>query len=173
MSHRIPWIERRFSFDLPVGLHPEILERLRGTPARVEDLVRDVSVDALTQREGKGWSIQENIGHLLDVEPLFLGRLDDYDAGAQTLRPADMTNRKTWEAEHHAKSIESILGAFRQERARMVKRLEALPPDRFGQTAIHPRLERPMRIVDMMYFQAEHDDYHSARISELKRRLIR
>jgi hypothetical protein len=27
----------------------------------------------------------------------------------------------------------------------------------------------PMRLVDMVFFQAEHDDYHLARISELMR----
>ena len=36
---------------------------------------------------------------------------------------------------------------------------------------MHPRLERPMRLIDMMFFHAEHDDYHLARISELRRRL--
>ena len=76
MGERIPWIKRTFDFDLPVELWPEILERLRGTPARVEDLVRGLSVEALTWHDGKGWSMQENIGHLMNVEELWLGRLD-------------------------------------------------------------------------------------------------
>ena len=53
---------------------------------------------------------------------------------------------------------------------KLVRRLEQLDADRFGQTAIHPRLEQPMRIVDLIYFMAEHDDYHLARITELASR---
>lgn len=31
-------------------------------------------------------------------------------------------------------------------------------------TAMHPRLEVKMRIVDLAYFIAEHDDHHIAKI---------
>jgi hypothetical protein len=34
---------------------------------------------------------------------------------------------------------------------------------------LHPRLNQPMRVVDLLFFVAEHDDYHLARISELIR----
>lgn len=170
MSQRIAWIERTFRFDFPSGLYPEIIERLRGTPARIEDLVRGLPPEILTRRDDRGWSIQENIGHLLDLEPLFMGRLDDYDAGVETLRAADMTNRKTHEADHNDEPIESVLGGFREERTKIITRLEAMPPEDCGRTTRHPRLQQPMRLVDMMYFQAEHDDYHLARMSELRRR---
>ncbi|MCG8409484.1 MAG: DinB family protein [Phycisphaerales bacterium] len=169
MFDRIPWVERKFNFDFPVGLYHEIIERLRGTPVRIEALVQSLPKEILTKRDGKGWSIQENIGHILDTETLVTGRLDDYDRGLDTLRAADMTNRATHEANHNEKPLEDILGAFRQTRGEMVARLERLDPERFGQTALHPRLEKPMRIVDMIFFQAEHDDYHLARISALIR----
>jgi hypothetical protein len=39
----------------------------------------------------------------------------------------------------------------------------------FRRTAMHPRLKRAMRVVDMMLFHAEHDDYHFARIRTLVR----
>ncbi len=171
MSERVAWTERTFNFDFPVGLYRELMERLRGTPVRVEELIRSVSADRLTVRPDEGWSIQQNVGHLLDLEELFAGRLDDYDAGIDMLRPADMTNRKTHQADHNDKPIESILIAFAEARAELVRRFESLDPARFGQTAMHPRLNQPMRIVDMMYFQAEHDDYHLARISQLKQLL--
>ncbi|MBC8367786.1 hypothetical protein H8E52_10280 [bacterium] len=41
------------------------------------------------------------------------------------------------------------------------------PHERFRQTALHPRLKTPMRACDMLYFMAEHDDHHLARISEI------
>jgi hypothetical protein len=146
-----------------------MLERVRGTPARVEDLVSAFSERILTRRDGDRWSIQENIGHLLDLEELFSGRVDDYDAGLHTLRAADMTNRKTHEARHNDEPIQTILSEFRAARIGLVERLETRDPGYFARTALHPRLNIPMRLVDMLYFQSEHDDYHLARISELIR----
>ena len=37
-------------------------------------------------------------------------------------------------------------------------------------TARHPRLKKEMRVLDLAFFIAEHDDHHLARISELIRR---
>jgi hypothetical protein len=37
----------------------------------------------------------------------------------------------------------------------------------FARTIPHPRLKTPMRLVDHLYFAAEHDDHHLARIWEL------
>jgi hypothetical protein len=53
-----------------------------------------------------------------------------------------------------------------------VERLEGFDADLFARSALHPRLNVQMRLVDMLFFQAEHDDYHLARISELKKLLL-
>jgi hypothetical protein len=34
----------------------------------------------------------------------------------------------------------------------------------FARAALHPRLKTPMRLVDHLYFVAEHDDHHLAYI---------
>jgi hypothetical protein len=36
-------------------------------------------------------------------------------------------------------------------------------------TALHPRLKRPMRLVDLCFFVAEHDDHHLATVTRLAR----
>lgn len=111
--------------------------------------------------------MQENAGHLLDLEPLWLSRLDDYLAGAETLTAADLTNRKTYEANHHASSMEEILARFRNSRSDLLDRVERLEPGLFSRVALHPRMKTPLRLVDHLYFVAEHDDHHLARIWEL------
>jgi uncharacterized damage-inducible protein DinB len=169
MPNRVPWTSRSFRFDSPVDLYPELIERLRGTPARAEEIARTAPAAVLTRRDGDTWSIQENLGHLADLEPLFMGRLDDFDAGTETLRPADMTNRATHEADHNARPIASVLSDLRTRRDRLIARLEALAPADFARTALHPRLQQPMRVVDMLFFHAEHDDYHLARARHLLR----
>lgn len=165
MSRR--WTDRRFTFDLPEDLFPVVIERLRGTPARIEDKVRNLSPTLLTRRDGDAWSVQEHIGHLLDLDGLHTARLDDFLAGAEVLRAADMTNRKTHEADHNRSPLVGLLQAFRRERERFVARLDAWDEGLVGLTALHPRLHQPMRVIDMAFFTAEHDDHHLARMTEL------
>ncbi len=165
-----PWTDRHFTFDLPDSFFPLVVERLRGTPARIEDKVRRLAPEVLTRRDGEAWSIQEHVGHLLDLDGLHSGRLDDFLAGLPVLRPADMANRKTWEAEHNRRPIEELLAAFWEERERFVARLDAWDEGLVSLTSLHPRLQKPMRVIDMAFFTAEHDDHHLTRTTELARR---
>ena len=169
MSKHLKWTDRTFQFTFPVEVFPEMIERVRGTPARLEDRVRSIAAEFLTKRDGERWSIQENAGHLLDLESLFCQRLDEYLTGAEVLHAADMSNRKTYEANHNQVPMQSILTDFRARRTQLVARLDSLDSQTFAAVAHHPRLNVPMRLVDMLFFQAEHDDYHLARISELIR----
>ncbi|HEX8173838.1 MAG TPA: DinB family protein [Pyrinomonadaceae bacterium] len=170
MIERLAWFERRFSFDLPVWMYPNVLERLRGTPARLEDRLLNLPRELLVRRDGDKWSMQEHAGHLLDLEALEVARLEDYAAGREILTPADLQNRKTHEADHNSKEISEILPVFRRERAEFVERLEALDAEFIERKAIHPRLQIPMRVIDLAFFKAEHDDHHLARISGLIRK---
>ena len=163
----IPWFERHFTFDLPEPLFPLIVERLRGTPARIEDKVRGLSHGLLTRRDGEAWSIQEHIGHLLDLDGLHDGRLDDFLASAAVLRAADLANRKTHEANYNERPLAGILQAFRQQRERFVARLDSWDAGLISLTALHPRLRQPMRVIDMALFTAEHDDHHLAKMTAL------
>lgn len=167
MTDRIKWTDRRFDFTFPVALYPEMIERLRGTPARLEDRISSLPAELLRRRDGERWSIQENAGHLLDLEPLVMERLNQYLAEASDLHAADMSNRKTYEAGHNSVPVTSILSDFREQRLKIVARLDGLEAELFARSAFHPRLAVQMRLVDMIFFQAEHDDYHLARISEL------
>jgi uncharacterized damage-inducible protein DinB len=148
-------------------MYSDVVERLRGTPARIKDLTHELSVEILTRRDGDKWSVQEHAGHLLDLEELGMKRLDDFEARRDPLTAADMTNRKTHEANHHANSIENILAAFREERVAFVNRLDGYDKSLVARTALHPRLNVKIRVIDLAFFIAEHDDHHLARISEL------
>jgi len=173
MHNRIKWTDRTFEFRFPTGIYPEMIERLRGAPPRIEEHCQSLSTEILTfQHEGR-WSIQENAGHLLDLESLVQQRIDEYVRGTNQLHAADMTNRKTYDASHNETPIATILAAFRAERTKTVALLETLSADVFGHVALHPRLKVDMRLVDMLFFQAEHDDYHLTRINELRLLLTR
>ena len=169
MTERIKWTDRRFDFSFPTGVYPEMIERIRGTPARLEEHIRGLPSAVLTRRDGERWSIQENAGHLLDLESLVSRRLDEYISGAGELHAADMSNRKTYDASHNDVPVDAIMNGFRRERGALVSQLDRLDSEIFGRSAFHPRLRVQMRLVDMIFFQAEHDDYHLARIHELRK----
>jgi hypothetical protein len=65
--------------------------------------------------------------------------------------------------------LEAILSEFRAARMRLVARAERLDAEAFTRTILHPRLKQPMRVVDHLYFAAEHDDHHLAHIWELNK----
>jgi len=170
----VKWTDRTFNFDFPAALWPNLIERLRGLPARVEEKVRARPRESLTLRDGDDWSIQEHIGHLLDMdEPdgLHMGRIEDFMTGADTLRPADMTNRRTWDANHNEADLDELVARLRRARGAMLRRLESLSEDDYARAALHPRLRTPMRLVDMLSFWAEHDDHHLVRMTEIAARL--
>src|ERR1044072_1462316 len=117
---RIKWTDRRFNFDFPAGIYPEIIERVRGTPARLEELLAGLPYKMLTAQVDGRWSMQENAGHLLDLESLVSQRIDEYLAGSSVLHAADMSNRKTYDADHNNVAAERILKAFRAARHEIV-----------------------------------------------------
>ncbi|MCH9650058.1 MAG: DinB family protein [Deltaproteobacteria bacterium] len=167
MPQRI-WFEREFVLGTPFESFPEILERLRGTPARLEERVSQVPSKDLTRRYGERWSIQEHVGHLADLEPLWRGRVEDLLGGQEELRHADLENTATWQAEHNKAQSEVVLAEFRSQRAELMERLESLSEESLRTaTALHPRLRQPMSIVDLCFFVAEHDDHHLATVSTL------
>lgn len=161
------WFERKFEFTFPVEQYPNLCVRLRGTPARLEEILDGVPRDVLIYKPDDKWSAQEHAGHLLDLEPLWLARVDDFLRGGDTLTAADLTNRKTHEANHNARSLQEILADFRGARFSLVDRVEKCSSDLFARSMLHPRLKQPMRLVDHLYFVAEHDDHHIATIWQM------
>ncbi|MCW3106571.1 MAG: DinB family protein [Segetibacter sp.] len=163
------WFNRDFSFTSNQNFFPSIIERLSGTPVRLEEKFKSISSDISTVRVEGTWTIKENVGHLIDLEPLWQGRLDDILTGKMELRPTDLQNSKTSQANHDSVPIEELLKSFRQIRKQTVNLLEKLDEEQIFKSAVHPRLKTPMRTIDLFLFVAEHDDHHLARITELVR----
>jgi len=159
-----PWYGRQFEFAFPADLYSNLCVRLRGTPARVEELVRNCSREVLTRKPDGKWSAQEHVGHLADLEPLWLKRLEDYVQDRSELSTTDLSNRKTFEANHNARALEDILADFRRARIGLVARAAEVDARLYSRVLMHPRLQKPMRLVDHLFFVAEHDDHHLAGI---------
>jgi len=163
------WFDRKFDFSKAENIFPSLLERLAGTPARLEEKLKTIPSAILEKKPDNTWSIKENIGHLTDLEPLWQGRLEDIKNGEKELRPTDLANRKTDEANHNSKPIEQLLNEFREIRNKTLLMLQDIDEETIFKSALHPRLKTPMRTMDLFLFVAEHDDHHLARITEIRK----
>ncbi|MCB9878107.1 MAG: cupin domain-containing protein [Planctomycetes bacterium] len=167
------WFDRSFAFDFPIERIGTLCSRLRGAAPRITATLRGLTPKQRTARDGERWSAQEHVGHLFELDGLWLARLEDLANGATTLRAADLSNRSTWDADYNARPFVAVLTAFECRRAELLRELRALDPRGLARTALHPRLQTPMRAIDVAAFAAEHDDHHLAAVEALAARAAR
>ena len=167
MSEIPNWFERHFQFPFPVEFLPNLKARLVGTPPRLEEALGCIPENARVARRSGKWSAQEHAGHLLELEPLWLARLDDFSLGSEELTKADLTNRGTDEGKYNEQRLEDVLRTFRAARSSLVARLLDINPQMLTRAIPHPRLRTPMRLADHLFFVAEHDDHHLAHILQI------
>ncbi len=168
MSDVLPWLDYKWNFDFPAGMYRAVLERLRGTPTRIEELLRDATASVLTQKKDGKWSVLEEIGHLWILEEeLHRPRVEQFLRGESALMAADMSNKATFERNFCAMPATRVIEGFRAARQATMGLLDPLTLEQAARAALHPRLQKQMRLVDMCYFAAEHDDHHLAVIRAL------
>ena len=168
MIRQIPWIERSFNFNFPVQLFPVIFSRLEGSIFRLIHILQKADDEKCSKNE-TGWSVKEQLGHLYDMEELWWKRLNDFQAQKPVLTTADMSNRKTIESLHNNKTLADLLELFTTERQKLLETIYYFDEDLLQKSALHPRLNTPLRVIDSLYFVSEHDDHHIAIISNLLR----
>lgn len=163
---RTKWFERNFPPIVDNGLFPSILERLEGTAVRLSSKISKINGVLSASKDGK-WSINKEIGHLNDLEPLWYDRMVQIIDGEQNLKIADLTNQKTHNSPHDEANIHDLISTFEAEREKLLKVLRNITEKDFKKSAVHPRLGTPMKLIDLAFFVAEHDDHHLSQITYL------
>src|SRR5690242_20416412 len=123
MTQTPKWFDRKFEFTFPVDLYPNLCVRLRGTPARLEEMVRTFSSERLVRQPAEKWTAQEADGHLLVNEDLLMARDENYLPKGDQLVAAELNHRKTNEANHSARRVDDIITYFRKQRLQLVERV--------------------------------------------------
>jgi uncharacterized damage-inducible protein DinB len=160
---KLEWFERKFTFGLPQGMLPFYLERLQGTINRIESKVKGISDEVLSQKLDNKWSVKQNIGHLAEVDEIAIKRIDEMIRGVSPMSPAVFEPH----GDYNQQSAEEVIAYFRKTRNANVTRYSELTTDELEKTSLHPRLKVSMTSVDLAWFDAEHDDHHLVRISEI------
>lgn len=166
----IKWTDRKFTFGYDKGYTSFFIERLRATAPRLEELFSLTDDAEASVRPGNDWSVKEHAGHLSDLEVLHDGRIDDFLEGFSVLRAADMTNGVTNDAGHNNKSLSALAKQFRVSRDNFIARIGNIDEPVFDRKALHPRLKQMITLTDLLFFVAEHDVHHLAKIAALVKR---
>ncbi len=166
-TKQTPWFERTFPPIDDNGRLPAIVDRLGSLVLRLRSKLKEQSEDLLSSGQDGKWSVKEEIGHLLTLEPLWFGRLEDLASGRAYLREADLTNRATFEGNFNDQKVIQLCSDLDRARFELIKSLFELNESDLTRTSLHPRLKQPMRVVDLCNFIAEHDDHHLVRIQRI------
>jgi uncharacterized damage-inducible protein DinB len=161
------WFERKFDFDFGPDQYAAIYAQLKQAPDQLRSAVAGLGEDVLAHQPEGGWSIKEHMGHLSIMEPIWRTRFQDIQDKKPALTPADLSNRATTEGHFNEQGISVLLDQFLTERMTTLALLDTLNVLDESRTSLHPRLQQPMRMIDLAYFVAEHDEHHILRIQEI------
>lgn len=144
-----------------------LLERIRGTHARMADLLRDQPLERLHLRVQGRWSVLEHTAHLIALQDRFEPRVDDFEEQRRSLCAIRMDGQDSELGLQRVRRLGDVLEEFKLKRLAFSRRVEG-----FGQAvqehiALHPCKGQPMRAVDMLLWLAEHDDHHLATMRAL------
>ena len=154
--------DRKMTFGLPIEMLPFYLERLEGTAVRIEQKVKGVDDKSLSQKFNDKWSIKQHIGHLTEVDRINNKRIDEMTSGAAMMSPAVFEPQ-----DYNPWPIEKVIEHFQKTRIENIRKYKSLEESSLIKTSIHPRLKIPMTPVDLAWFDAEHDDHHLVKISDI------
>jgi hypothetical protein len=161
---RPDWFERKFQFGIPPGMLPFFLERLEGTIARLEKKINSQPDTILCHKPDGKWSIKEHIGHLAEVDEIALRRIDEMVKGISPMTPAVFETKK----DYNIQPATQLLNYFAKNRMENLRKYKTLSDGDCAMTSLHPRLKVMMSPVDLAFFDAEHDDHHLVKISEIQ-----
>ena len=161
------WFDRKFDLGFDTERYAAIYTRLEQAPDTLKQLTLNIKENILLHKPEGKWSIKEQIGHLSVLEPIWRIRFQDIREEKPRLTPADLDNRATTEAGFNTHALGTLLEKFATERKTTLSLLDSIDALDTTKTSLHPRLQQPMRIIDLAYFVAEHDDHHMACIREL------
>lgn len=161
------WFDRPFDFSLHQNDYASVYERLRRAPSRFQEITANLPDEIANYKPRGTWSVKEHTGHIPVLEPLWRTRIEDIQRAAGQLSPADLENRGTTEAGFNNHSLADLLNALAEERSRTLALLDKVSEEEHARTSLHARLQFPMRIIDLAYFMAEHDEHHLERIRQI------
>ncbi len=156
----VRWFDRQFDSNTGSEYFDEFLKLLEDFPAVLKEVLKNCPIEVSTHKMGDKWSVNENIGHLIFLEDLWRIRFRDIMEGKPDMSPADLNNTATDQSSFNKMLVEELIKDLVSEREKTIVMLQKLSEEDLLKTSMHPRLQQPMNIIDLMHFVAEHDLHH-------------
>lgn len=145
----------------------DLFESLRRTPVLLADFLAEIGTDTLSLRlKPEGWTIRGHAVHLMDVQPMLRGRLNQFiEEEHPVLKPylpddAELA-KKTGES-----NLADELERFTRERSEFADRLEEMSDKILRKEAHHPEYNRYTPLI-MVRHMLLHDHLHMYRMEEI------
>lgn len=141
------------------------LDSLAAFPEVLRRQIEGMDTGALRYRPAPdAWSAVEVIGHIMEAEMLWAGRIRQMLAAeGPRLTPYDQ-NEAVRLREFQTKQPGGMLNAFAEQRAEHVAFLRGLRPGQLARTGIHPT-RGPISVLDGIAILDTHDRAHGEQIA--------
>jgi len=163
----VKWFDRKFDTNIDIEQFEDALSRMEHFPAVLNQLLETCPKKVTTIKTDGKWSVNENVGHLILLEDLWRKRFQDIKDGKHDMSPADLNNTATDQAFFNKSVLDELTKNLIDERAKTIALLQGISKEDLLKKSIHPRLNQPMNIVDLMYFVAGHDEHHMSTIQSI------
>ncbi len=151
----------------PLPVVEEILRSLEGIPLILDDFLAHVPADVIATRPSPDrWSIHEHVCHLGEVEPMFVGRAQQFiDEERPSFTPYD-PDEATPGNRLADLVLEDAVAKMAENRARFVHTLRSLVEEDWEREADHPeyKVYTPLTLARHALF---HDHFHLYRAEEI------
>ncbi|MBC8162773.1 MAG: DinB family protein [Roseiflexaceae bacterium] len=141
------------------------LAALEAFPAALRAQVASLDDATLRFRPAGEWSAIENVGHLIDIESVWMGRYQQMLSAENPAFPRVDVDEIVRRAEYQNKNLDNLLQTFAGLRAEAIPFLRMLKPMHLDRPGVHP-VRGPMTVASGIGIHANHDQLHADQIAK-------
>ena len=136
------------------------IAKLSDFPARLHTFVTPLTDTQLRFRpQDKEWSILENIGHLIDIDRLYVERVDLILSSERPQFAPFNPDEHVSAGNYQTKSLTELMTTYTELRLATVAGLSTIAPDELTRVGIHARFGE-ITVARLVEILANHDEVH-------------
>lgn len=141
------------------------LEALAAFPAALRQQVAGLSDEQLRYRPAAGeWSIVEIIGHLIDVEALYVRRIGQMISAENPILERIDQEALVEQRDYQSKQAAQLLATFAEQRAAALDEVRYIRPANLARTGVH-YLRGQVTIAELLGVWSDHDQNHLRQVA--------
>lgn len=141
------------------------LETMAAFPAALRGQVQPLDDATLRYKPEREWSAIENVGHLIDIEGLWIARFRQMLAAENPALAAIDVDETVRQRDYQHKDLANLLRTHAELRAETIEFIRGLKPLHFERTGIHP-VRGPINLAQAVAILANHDRLHAEQIAK-------